>query len=292
MEDATSFYRGVGPLDEMQRRYRDKLNVIYVSDHKDSIERIRRCGKPVWVDYDDYLHGVPLSNPAYKDFSGSEISGNISQILKAATVITVSTPELKKAFCLGDNCRIVRNALDESMMVRRSEGPQKRIVSWRGTDTHVEDLLTVKDEINASVEINTHEFVFFGYSPWFVPKALNVKHIGGVDVPSFFYLLNIARPQVHYVPLSDSQFNRSKSNIAWLEASYYGAAVLAPDFPEWKRNGVTVYQSASDFGEKLRGLMADPDKCAKLNEMSMKTIRAEYMLEDAVTKRFEILNTL
>jgi hypothetical protein len=75
------------------------------------------------------------------------------------------------------------------------------------------------------------QFVFFGMQPIWTDKGI---HIHGQDLFYYFDKLLEIDAQIGIVPLIDSDFNRSKSNIAELEMSWMGANVLVPDWPEWK----------------------------------------------------------
>jgi hypothetical protein len=101
---------------------------------------------------------------------------------------------------------------------------------------------------------------FLGDAPWFADYMPAEKVICSepVDPAEFWDLLARIRPDVMMVPLKDCPFNRSKSNIAWMEGTWAGAATIAPDFPEWQRPGVTTFGSSEGFLTGLRSLLAAP----------------------------------
>jgi hypothetical protein len=74
-----------------------------------------------------------------------------------------------------------------------------------------------------------------------------------VDTIKYFKWLANTAPRIMMVPLADTAFNRCKSNIAWLEATGAGAAVLAPAWPEW--GSCYWYQGPDDFASVLESML-------------------------------------
>jgi hypothetical protein len=101
-------------------------------------------------------------------------------------------------------------------------------------------------------------------------------------------------PWLHIVPLANNGFNRSKSNLAWLEATAAGAVVLAPALEEWQRPGIVNYKDASDFGNKLSRLMDEFNApgCHPNVTLSRAYIRENLSLRCLNAQRWEILNEL
>ena len=74
-------------------------------------------------------------------------------------------------------------------------------------------------------------------------------HAVGVVVGA---VVSIVTNWLAVVPLKDNLFNHAKSNLAWIEATCAGAMTLAPDWPEWRRPGVSNYESPLNFKKLLR----------------------------------------
>jgi hypothetical protein len=85
-----------------------------------------------------------------------------------------------------------------------------------------------------------------------------------------------------FVPLVDNEFNRAKSNIAWLEGTWAGAKTIASDLPEFNKPGVTVYKP----GELPRNNFT-PD-----SEISWDYISKNLTLDLINASREHILDTL
>ena len=80
------------------------------------------------------------------------------------------------------------------------------------------------------------------------------------------------------VPLADHPFNRSKSNIAYLEAIYSGAICVAPDWDEWRHPGVLTYTGKESFQAQLQRAITMP-----ADELDAEWRRGRDYVETALT---------
>lgn len=206
--DATSMYRGVGPLFALQKAYPSiqfdinanvnwatlsKSDVLFLQrpssdDHVTAISVAKANKVPVIVDYDDWLLGLPRSNQMHSYYSEKRIQNNVVSIVSKADIVTVSTPylgellrdilrRLAKAQQFEDvNLRedkviVVPNAYDERLLSKLDPDnrPQtKKIVCWRGSPTHDKDLLDVSPEIKRVVETHLSWTYNFIGSPFWL----------------------------------------------------------------------------------------------------------------------------
>jgi len=228
---------------------------------------------PVWADYDDnLLDDPPLSNPCRDFFLRAETGDVLQWIIANADVLTASTKFLAER--IGDRCRAIPNAWDQRLVSFEKQNGSKtvhnqngsktvptqsgsilepsqpdRVISWRGgpANSHLEDLELALPAIAAAVrEFPDWRWIFFGLPHWRIEKIIPRENLAVMPHTDFFtYMKNLcrAKPAIHLVPLVDNEFNRCKSNCAWLEASAAGAAVIAPDFQEWRRPGIINYHS-------------------------------------------------
>jgi len=92
--------------------------------------------------------------------------------------------------------------------------------------------------------------------------------------------------------LSDTPFNRAKSNISWIEATYAGSSVIAPEFlPEFANMpGVitynelmdSVFENVKDFNKSL----------AITNDLSWRYIKENLLLSQVNNLRYQSLLAL
>ena len=314
--DALSYFRGLGPLYEIQNfLIREIENTSwleaaasdavfmqrpYSDDHLQMAKNIKQFKKPLWIDYDDYLFKVPASNPVHKIYDRDDIQNNMREIIQMADVVTVSTEFLaEKLGAMNSNTVVVPNAMDLDVLDYRKEPapPRGPIIMWRGSKTHQRDLWEYRNEI---LELynkypNTY-WHFLGDEPWFLSEYMDKSRT--TFWGSFFFLdyyKNIhdhIRPQLTIVPLADHDFNHAKSNIAWLEASFAGSACLGPDWQEWRRPGSMTYSGPKGFLDVASYLIENPKVCAEQAAGSWSYIKDNLSLSEVNKKRMAILDKI
>lgn len=278
LTDATSFYRTFGPLAALRRavpwlevRAVEPTTWVsmalsdgvlmqrpYMRQHALIAQMAYHQGIPVWSEFDDNLFEVPNDNPAYARYMNDEAKSVAARVVGLSTFVTVSTQHLYGIFSkLHPRVTLVPNALMSNLIGRIppavAEEPPN-VVMWRGSETHQRDLNEHTAQIiNCAKRHPEFKFAFQGFSTYQLEEGLGNQYVRGVmqqPVEYFGALPNI-RPKVLIVPLTDNSFNRGKSNIAWIEATYAGAVCVAPDWPEWQRPGVINYIDRNDFAAKL-----------------------------------------
>jgi hypothetical protein len=263
--DATSWYRGVGPFAELSKSNPDVRISFYKEanwatlaftdiafmqrPHREQdLEIIKRCKEqqiPVWVDFDDYLFDVPKWNQTYKHYSSEKTRKVVAESIAQADVVTVSTDFLgEKLAPLNKNIVTIPNALN-TRLFKFSPIEQNNIILWRGSATHKGDYSEIAQqlvELSLKPHMRSWAFIFVGDRPWFaelMPEK-QVMAVEAMDVIDYHRFIRDIKPAIMVVPLADNDFNRCKSNCAWLEGTYAGAAVVGPEnFPEFEKPGIT-----------------------------------------------------
>jgi hypothetical protein len=273
--DGTSWYRSALPIARLQQDY-DDLQFIehannqvnwndlihfdvlflqrpYLKYHLEIMNQAIFLGLKVWIDYDDCLWKVPEHNPTNKIYNNPEVQACMRHMISIAdpkyVAISVSThqllAEVKK---INQNALVyvIKNALDEKTTwhdgKNMAEWKDKKNVVWRGSHTHDRDLDCYRDDL---VKLSdSHQMVFMGTDPWWL--HLNAKFIQPHDILSYYNTLraNRSRTRLFFVCLEDNEFNRCKSNIAFLEAHYAEAVCVVPNWGEWMVPGAIVYDAS------------------------------------------------
>ena len=201
------------------------------------------CGVPVWVDYDDWLFDIPGWNPNAGYYNDMGVQNIMAHCIASADLVSCTTFELYNKFKqVNPNTVIIPNAYRSDLFPYRAKTlePRQPISYWRGTNTHDADLLSVRDGFQ---QLNG-KTIFMGGSSWLLLSGMpkDSYHImNSRDLFAFNRSIYDMRPKVMVFPLVDCFFNRCKSNIAYIEAMHAGALCVAPDMPEWKREGVITY---------------------------------------------------
>lgn len=274
MTDATSYYRGIGPLAYLKRQHHD-LNVIVCPQKVDwsimkmvdgvflqrpfremdaqIIEIAKLQQRPVWVDYDDDLLSVGEDNPTYPIYGPEKTKKTVLKCLEQADFISASTEFLrdKLSKLSAGKSVVIPNAFDDDALdigSRKLKDEVRKCVMWRGSHTHQRDLMGVADDIIKASRSNPDWiFMFIGYNPWFITERLQEGrwiHVPAMDIMEYMKRLQEWQPRLMIVPLADSEFNRSKSCCAWIEGTWAGATVVAPSWPEWEKSGILHYRES------------------------------------------------
>jgi hypothetical protein len=99
--------------------------------------------------------------------------------------------------------------------------------------------------------------MFVGDDPWFtrfIPKSRRIVIKQPLDIYEYMQLIVQTHPALMIVPLVDSNFNRCKSDCAWLEGTFAGATVLAPEFQAEFSPDVCKKYSPGNFETSLEAL--------------------------------------
>jgi len=109
---------------------------------------------------------------------------------------------------------------------------------------------------------------------------------------TYFKTIYDLRPTVLIVPLKDCEFNKAKSNIAWIEGVFSGGIALAPDWEEWKRPGCITYSSPDDFMNKLERILSGRIDVARERKAGWDYIRTELNLSRVNRLRVKLIKDM
>jgi hypothetical protein len=324
-EGACSYYRSIGPLSQLRKINPDiqveylnnvswpilsNTDILYLERPVEnnlikSIEMARQMGIKVWVDFDDCLHEIPKDNPSY-DYFKLKISG-MERSLDLADVITMSTPAMKQYYETKNfnkdskeeikrNIHIVENAHNDYLYPFNHIEKTVDFINWRGSATHRQDLLScVRAMHDVAMQFPQWGWTFVGNDIWFVTDGIkNHFNLKETDVISYNQFIRELMPAIQIVPLLNTLFTHAKSNIAWLEGTWVGAATLAPDIPEFLRPGVINYKAEDNdnFAYYLEKMIKSTSFRKENYEISFEYIRKNLLLSQINKKRIEILEGL
>jgi len=305
--DTTSFWRMCGTLSYIQD---DEIELVDISNvrefnwstfvdarafilqrpfepkHMDLIRLCRDMDIPVILDYDDHLLDVPETNPTHHQYQ--HFKPNVIDCLKAADEIWVSTPTIAKAYSpYNRNIHVIPNAHNDYLFPISGKLPYNintKKAFNRGGQSHQADVLSVADDIIRVVNENQDwTFTFMGDRFTYLEQRCddNYHILHGMTLMQYFKYIQLENPNVFFFPLVDNEFNRGKSNICWLEATYSGAAFYGnlnmPEYPE----GMAL--SMNDFGD------FDHDVLRAYNEWSWDYIKENLLLSKVNLLRLERL---
>jgi hypothetical protein len=317
--DGTSFYRLGGVMPYLEKEYsdihikdlshKDKLDWSdftsydvavfqrpFIKSHYNTINMLKLMGIKVIIDYDDDVLNVPMHNPYYQNYEANK--ENIKDIVKLADHIWLSTNGLKETFKeYSDKISIVPNAHNDYIFPTKGKNKYNKEtnkLAYRGGTTHEVDVYSHLDDWTEVINDNTDtEFYFLGARfPYLESKCGdNYLIIPGAHIIDYFYNFKKLNPNMFIYCLEDTTFNRGKSNISWIEATYAGAAVMAPKFlPEFIKPGISNFEGS--FTELFNKLKGDHKVLKLMNEISWDYIQTNLLLSYVNQQRYNTIAEL
>lgn len=221
------------------------------------LEMQHKHQKPFVVEVDDNYVDVPTWNEAYHSFkNGSNFRRVSIDCMRNADALTVTTPHLGELYTqFNDNVYVIENSLDfkgdrkfvgwDKVSVRKHKGVR---LGWIGGRAHFDDLMMVspilreiliKNEDVTLVLINSAIKESCRLTGRAYPfEGLKNVHYADRSVPINRYAPFAASFgfDIGLAPLVDCNFNRSKSNLRWLEYSSLKVPTIATDISHFRQS--------------------------------------------------------
>lgn len=319
--DSTSFYRVHGVLHNLNRQMGGQLQIVPYGQgnytwaelggfdilflHRPAhpvllkmAEYCKKLGVKVWVDFDDNLFNLPPENRAYWNYK-DEVKKAMWATLQLADMVTVSTGALGDFFAeigITAPIKVIHNALnDDWFTMSEVANLDSNIIGWRGSETHLMDLAEYTAPMLEAIQANEqYTWHFMGHIPVVLTRMVPAERMVFTEPEDpilYFKRLKDVAPLLMHVPLSDNALNQSKSNIAWMEATYAGAVCVAPDWPEWRKPGVINYKDGAHYAEILKNPMP-PAELVHHWKQSKEYIEKNLLLSTVNEQRVELIKKL
>ena len=320
----TDYYRSVNPFMKLRQKVAIEISylnpdtvkwydfyncdvVLFQRPNGDQIlgmiSEVKKMGKKVILDHDDLLHEVSQANPSSVHFNKEVVKKSVERAFVYADHVITSTPYLKEFYSQyydENKITIIPNAIDLQttpfVAVKRDKTiePKKRIM-WRGSMTHIEDLQTVELFWKWLLTKETVEVAFCGLPDWLgktlYPKAVHVAWNNSL----FQYSEMMAKSNPHYgiFPLTNDNFNQSKSNNFAMEMLVAGAVPYAPSYiKEFNIDGVRLFDDQNHLKQMLQSHLEKDDMYFVDLEAGRDWIKRERDLIKVNQLRLNVLNSL
>lgn len=277
------------------------MQMVHTPDALNLFHSIRGAYRniPVVVECDDNFVSTSVGNPAHDAYApGTDYRGLAIEQFRAADAMIVTTPYLRQVyldFC--DEIHVVPNCIDFTVWdkIQKVKKPGIRI-GWAGGASHNDDLRSIETDVHRILEkYSDVTFVFVhGIPPFFkgfnrIECVLDFKRID--KYPGF-----LARQDfdIGLAPLVDDAFNRSKSNLRWLEYSALKIPTIASNMGHFKstiRNGIDGILT-DDFYGAMEELVNDSKKRKAIGRAAYDRIRADFNVDIETEKYAKILSDL
>ncbi len=227
-------------------------------------ERGARNAATVFEVSDDFSAVQPW-NPIYGFYQNPANVRLYKQLARACDAMQHTVPELARLYGhLGRSSRVfVNHLLEMPPPPRRSDGERLRI-GWGGSSGHREDIARIAPALcqwishtpGATLALMCSDSIWELFAS--LPNTRKARTAtGSIDD----YYRFVASLDIGLAPLGDTAFNRSRSDVKFVEYAAFGAAAIVQDFEP--------YRSTAKDGENARvvrdsdGLVAALDALAK-----------------------------
>lgn len=225
-------------------------------EHPVVLRTAKEWGCKILLDLDDDILNLPLGHGTFsKLYNRTDVVNNC---IALADEVWTSTEHLKTV-CAAANrdflsrmrreapqvdgwavptFTVIPNAVLPSDLPDRANG-NTGLAVWRGSDLHRDDLEVWRAQY-AQILRSANRFVWIGYAPHWGKSDGGKPHVDynveGVEAKRWLAYLRSLRLAFVWKPLFPNDFNKSKSNIAWIEATCAGG-ICVTNFagaPTWE----------------------------------------------------------
>jgi hypothetical protein len=261
-------------------------------DYKAVVSEARYDGKPVLYDLDDLLVEIPGGHSHAGDYLG-ELLAMLHAILDADVVTVSSKPLVEYLSEINPNTRLINNYLnDELWTIKPPKGGMGDdnlvTIGYMGGQTHQVDLTLAENSLLKVCEKypDKVKLRFWGVQP---PPKLMSSHfsewidINQEDYAAFAEFFAQQDCEILIAPLMDSEFNRSKSALKFLEYSALGIPGVYSKLPPYEiivEHGINGFLAGSeqDWDRYLIQLVEDPSLRKEMGTAAQKTIMDDWLL--------------
>lgn len=264
-----------------QRHFEDKVKPLWAAA-KDS-------GAITVYETDDDFFNIRPSNPAFK-FIHNDEKQNVRDFMKMADAMIVSTNFLRDQMKgYNKNIFVIPNMteLDHNYLAQRSYDTSKVIrILYAGGPSHADDFRGMDGSIVKLLDTfgDKINIYFMGWIPEFLKTDIRVKYIPWLPIKDYYQTLATIQPHIGIVPLEHNIFNKSKSNVKWLEYTSIGAATIASNVLPFQDvitsgvNGVLVDEQRSrDWYQAIAGLINNPESIKPMADKAMETLEEKQL---------------
>jgi len=290
--------------------YAESLDLFLEMQHKHQ--------KPFLVEVDDNYVDVPAWNEAFHGFkNGSPFRRIALDTMRNADALMVTTPHLAETYAsINDNIYLIENSLDfrgdrkfvgwDQVSVRKHKGTR---IGWIGGRSHFNDLMMVAPElrkvlerhkdvtlclVNSALKPSCNElkipYPFEGLrNVHYADRSVAINRYAAFAA-SFGFDIGIA-------PLVDCNFNRSKSNLRWLEYSAMKIPTVASNVGHFKQTlrpyqDAILMDSAEGWASVLEQLISDKTRREQLGKDAYKRVKRDFNVERNAPKYLRLLKEL
>lgn len=259
----------------------------------------KHWNKPFITEVDDYFLHVASDNPSSEYYNPNGDNLKIKrQQCEESSMLVVSTEYLKqKLLVLNKNIEVIPNAVDFSLWnrpIRRNQELGKPItIGWEGGAGHQRDLEILEEVLPEIIkkypEVKIQLLGYAKDNPVFeTMKNVEIIHAWETidKYPEMKAKLNW---DIELAPLVDTEFNRCKSNLRWLEASALRIPVVASKVEPYKNTNALLCRSTKEWVDAISTLIENEKTRNEIGREAYRMVRKDYSIIKVSKKYEEVL---
>lgn len=284
------------------------------------LEMQHKHQKPFIVEVDDNYVDVPPWNEAFHGFRNGSSFRRISlDCMRNADALMVTTPHLGEVYAsINDNRYVIENSLDfkgdrkfvgwDKVSVRKHKGTR---LGWIGGRAHFDDLMMVAPVLRTILEKNPDVTLSLINSavkqscealgrPYPFTGLKNVQYADrSVPINRYAQFAASFGFDIGIAPLVDCNFNRSKSNLRWLEYSALHLPTIATDISHFRQSinpgidGLLVADNdLQKWQESIEFLIEDKNVREEIGRNAYKRVKKDFNVAKNAPQYIRLLKQL
>jgi processive 1,2-diacylglycerol beta-glucosyltransferase len=291
------------------------------------IEHALSRGKKIVTEVDDDYFNIPTWNPAHKHYQDK--ADDVSIFYKKSHALTVTTEHLAHQLStFNQNSFVIPNYIDFNYIDKVSKNPNKSrnikfldktnnvldkdycfklmnerfTIGWGGSPTHLKDLEQATDALIKICQENKNILVVMMActTDRIIKEIPSDQLLLIAPVPIFLYydILSSIKLDLAICPIEDNIFNRSKSNLKFLEFSSFGFPCVASNVENYaktivnKETGILVDNTDSSWFDGLKNMVEDADLRLQIKKNAISFVRDNYDIASNYMKWYDAYTSL
>ncbi len=263
-------------------------------------ERAARGAVTVFEVSDDFGAIQPW-NPIYAFFQSPANVRLYKQLVRASSGMQCTVAELSRIYGhLGRQCRVFVNHLLEVPPPPSRDDARPVVVGWGGSSGHREDIARIAPALvrwvletpGVTLQLMCADSIWSLFAA--LPDDRKARTpTGGIGD----YYRFVGGLDVGLAPLADTGFNRSRSDVKFVEYAAHGAVAVLQDLVPYQgaaedRVNARFFAAPDDLVTTLADLARDPAQRARLRSAAYAKVAAERRQSDHVAERLAFYASL
>lgn len=208
--------------------------------HLGVIRATNEAGKLSVLEMDDDIWHISPLNPTHRHWSRPEVRANVRACVEEAQVVTTPTHALAELFrTMNPNVKVLPNMLPAQgwdYPTPKAQREDKVVIGWAGSMSHSGDLRVVDGIVQQLLDRYPQaEFIMAGgLKPEELAGHDRISYLKATDIQA--YPGTLEKFDIGLIPLADTAFNRSKSDLKFVEYSMLGIPSVASKLEPYLRS--------------------------------------------------------